>query len=298
MGKSVRMGVGAGLPLIQKRTDIEGIILATANGGLEDCLKFLNQIVEYKEGTLTPTNFVQSTPNAIAGNLALMSKNTGYNTTHVHEGLAFECALLDAMMLLNESKARTLLVGSIDEISDYNYNINFLGGSFKSESTNSETLLNSDSPGTVSGEGAALFVVESEISENSVAQVLDVGQITYATYTELVACLHNLLEKNRIMVKDIDTVILGYSGNNRNDHWYSQLYQELFLHTSVYSYKNLTGDYPTASGFATWLAVQLFAGKEIPSALLHHAPHVRKSKNILIYNHYKGVQHGFVLLTA
>ena len=85
MGKAVRMGVGTGLPLIQKNGALDGIILGTANGGLEDCLKFLNQIVDYEEGTLTPTNFVQSTPNSVAGNLALMSKNTGYNTTHVNK---------------------------------------------------------------------------------------------------------------------------------------------------------------------------------------------------------------------
>lgn len=130
MGKAVRMGVGAGLPLIQKN-QVDGIILGTANGGLEDCLKFLNQIVDYHEGTLTPTNFVQSTPNAVAGNLALMSKTTGYNATHVHKGLAFEAALLDAMMLLDEKPAQRLLLGSIEEISDYNHNIDLLSGSFK-----------------------------------------------------------------------------------------------------------------------------------------------------------------------
>ena len=46
MGKAVRMGVGAGLPLIQRNPNLDGIILGTANGGLEDCLKFLNQIVD------------------------------------------------------------------------------------------------------------------------------------------------------------------------------------------------------------------------------------------------------------
>lgn len=299
MGKSVRMGVGAGLPLIRQNPGLDGIILATANGGLEDCLKFLNQVVEYKEGTLTPTNFVQSTPNAIAGNLALMSRNTGYNITHVHEGLAFECAILDAMMLMSEQKAKSLLLGSIDEISDYNYNINFLQGTFKMENTNSETLLSSNSSGTVSGEGAAIFVVQSEISENAVAQILDVDQISYTTEIEIQDRLHYFLEKNSIAADEIDTLILGYSGDNRHDHWYHHLHQSIFFHTSVYSFKNLVGDYPTVSGFATWLAVQILTGKEIPSQLILSNPaEKKKPKNILIYNHYKGVQHGFILLTA
>ncbi len=40
MGKAVRMGVGVALPLV-KQTDsiIDGIIIGTANGGMEDCIK-------------------------------------------------------------------------------------------------------------------------------------------------------------------------------------------------------------------------------------------------------------------
>ena len=66
MGKAVRMGVGAAVPLLKTNTAIDGIIIGTANGGMEDCIKFLNQIIDYDEGLLTPGNFVQSTPNAIA----------------------------------------------------------------------------------------------------------------------------------------------------------------------------------------------------------------------------------------
>ena len=71
MGKAVRMGVGAALPLIKDSKNIDGIIIGTANGGMEDCIKFLNQIVQFEEGRLTPTNFVQSTPNAIAAQIGL-----------------------------------------------------------------------------------------------------------------------------------------------------------------------------------------------------------------------------------
>ena len=56
MGKAVRMGVGAALSLLQSKKSIDGIIIGTANGGMEDCIKFLNQIMEYEEGRLTPTN--------------------------------------------------------------------------------------------------------------------------------------------------------------------------------------------------------------------------------------------------
>jgi len=297
MGKAVRMGVGTGLPLIQKNGALDGIILGTANGGLEDCLKFLNQIVDYEEGTLTPTNFVQSTPNSVAGNLALMSKNTGYNTTHVNKGLAFEAALLDAVLLLEEKKVSSLLLGSIEEISDYNYNIDKLAGSYKEEETNSGTLFNSNTQGTVCGEAAVMFVVEAERSVNSMAEIIDVEQISYADKTKFEKKLAIFFERNGLLPSDIDALILGFSGDNRNDYWYNWLSETWFSESSVYHYKNLTGDFPTASAFATWMAVHILNDKKMPDQVIRTKKSEKKAEKILIYNHHKGVQHGFILLS-
>ncbi|GGH50254.1 hypothetical protein GCM10007423_52860 [Dyadobacter endophyticus] len=295
MGKAVRMGVGAGLPLIQ-HAQVEGIVLGTANGGLEDCLKFLNQIVDYDEGTLTPTNFVQSTPNAVAGNLALMSKTTGYNTTHVHKGLAFEAALLDTMLLLEEKRGNTFLIGSIEEISDYNHHIDLLAGSFKTGHFTSENLLTLDSPGSANGEGAAMFLVNAERSEASLAQIKDVFQSNNLTEKELAPIVSAFLQRNNLQPADIDAVILGISGDNRSDHWYFNLQKALFEESNCYTYKNMVGDYPTGSAFATWMGVQAIAGKYVPDACVWAQKNTRTPKHILIYNHYKASQHGFILL--
>ncbi|OJV21841.1 MAG: hypothetical protein BGO21_25085 [Dyadobacter sp. 50-39] len=297
MGKAVRMGVGAGLPLIQ-RAQVEGIILGTANGGLEDCLKFLNQIVDYEEGTLTPTNFVQSTPNAVAGNLALMSKTTGYNTTHVHKGLAFEAALLDTMLLLEEKQGKSFLVGSIDEISDYNHNIDLLAGSFKSGHFTSENMLTLDSPGSANGEGAAMFIVNAEDSANTIAQIRDVFQGNSLDETDLVPMVNAFLERNGLQAAGIDAVIMGISGDNRTDHWYFNLQKTLFEEANCYTYKNMVGDYPTASAFATWMGAKAIAGKRIPEACVWGQKNTCAPKHILIYNHYKASQHGLILLAS
>jgi hypothetical protein len=53
MGKSVRLATGAAMPLLTK-WPVDGIIIGTTDGGMEDCHRFLNQIIEYNEGTLTP----------------------------------------------------------------------------------------------------------------------------------------------------------------------------------------------------------------------------------------------------
>jgi len=295
MGKAVRMGVGAGLPLINRNPGIDGIVLGTANGGLEDCLKFLNQIVDYEEGTLTPTNFVQSTPNAVAGSLALMSKNTGYNITHVNKGLAFEAALLDVVLLISEGQAGKILLGGIEEISDYNYNIDLLGGSFKSEEVSSRDLLSSDTPGTVCGEGAAMFVVSTEKSPGVFAEIVDVDQISYPDQETLIEKLNCFLDRNGLVNTQIDTIVAGSSGDNRSDFWFEHVRKSLFPMSSVHTYKDLVGDYPTSSSFALWLGVQTVLGKNIPGRTKVANG---KVENVLIYNHYKGFQHGFILLKS
>jgi hypothetical protein len=297
MGKAVRMGVGAGLPLLTKYGQTDGIILGTANGGLEDCLKFLNQIVEYDEGTLTPTNFVQSTPNAIAGSLALLSKNTNYNITHVNNGLAFENAILDALMLFEEGVVNQVLIGNVEEISDYNYNIDFLSGSFKLEEVNSSDLLLSDTPGTVCGEGAAMFMMSSERPKNNCLKLLDVFQMTYPDTIAFQFRVKSFLEKHQLQLSDIDTLILGFSGDNRHDHWYREVQSQVGEGCQVISYKNLVGDYPSVSAFALWLSLKLVEGNTLPSEVYLSETMNRKPQNILIYNHNKGIQHGMILLS-
>ncbi|RZM12149.1 MAG: hypothetical protein EOO88_45975 [Pedobacter sp.] len=140
MGKAVRMGVGAAMPLLQHQEAVDGIIIGTANGGMEDCIKFLNQVIDYDEGLLTPGNFVQSTPNAVAGQLGLMTKNQCYNITHVHRGLSFEMALIDAMMQVKENPGKQYLLGSVDEISDYNFNIDLTGLVFRGRGVDLRSL--------------------------------------------------------------------------------------------------------------------------------------------------------------
>lgn len=297
MGKAVRMGVGAGLPLVKAHPDIDGVLIGTANGGLEDCIKFLNQIVEYDEGVLTPTNFVQSTPNAIAGQLALMGGFRGYNITYTNGGLSFENSVLDALMLFEEGAAKKLLIGGLEEISDYNYNIDSLADKFKNEIVADKDLLASRTPGTVCGEGASLFVVEAE-AENAYAQILDVTQATYPSEEDLSVLIDQMLERNGLQRKDIDTVMLGYNGDTGHQSWYDHMGNNLFPEANTLSFKNLIGDYRSCSSFALWLSAHLLKGSQ------EFLPHIslRKSHDsgisrILVYNHFDGVRHGCMLLT-
>ncbi|PWJ58550.1 beta-ketoacyl synthase-like protein [Dyadobacter jejuensis] len=299
MGKSVRMGVGMGLTLQQRNEPVEAVILATANGGLDDCLKFLNQIVEYKEGTLTPTNFVQSTPNAVAGNLALITQTTGYNITHVHEGIAFENAILDALMRFDAGDNSRLLLGAVDEISDYNYNIDLLRGGFKTEAVSAEDMLESGTPGTVAGEGTAWFVLAAEATERAKAAIMDVEATCYLPEADLLAWVDAFLQKNNLLPTQIDALVFGNNGDIRTDGLYTKVYEQRFPQLPLYVYKNRVGEYPTSSSYACWLATQLLIGCKLPTPWLNRGRAAEASpKYVLVYNHYLGCQHGLQLLQS
>ena len=292
MGKISRLGIGAGTPLIHRNPNLDGIIIGTANGGLESCVKFLDQIIKYDEGTLTPTNFVQSTANAVSGNLALMSQNRGYNATHVSTGLAFESALLDALMLIEEGAGNKYLVGSTEEISDYNYNIDKHRGLFKDLPVHSDNLLNSNTLGSVAGEGAAMFVVSNN-SENHLAIVQDVSMIQTSVYKEVEVALDAFLKNNTLEPEDIGTLIFGYNGDIEGDSFYHKLLTSRFKTQHVLSFKNLVGEYASVSGFALWLASQQ---TPVPSKAIFRKGQ-SKEKKILIYNHFCALNHGFILVS-
>jgi hypothetical protein len=294
MGKAVRMGVGAGLPLLQKHNDCEGIVVGTSEGGVEDSMKFLGQIVQYKEGALTPTNFVQSTANSLAGLLAILSKITGYNATHVNRGLAFEACLADAKLILEEGQVHTLLAGNVEQFSEFNYNLENLNGVYKQDPVESVNLLSSGTPGTVCGEGAVFFVL-SDNPANAMAKLEDVGQVSHLQPAELQESILRFLKANGLTPGDVDALVLGYNGDSRTDHWYNNLVSAFFPTQAVYTYKNLVGEYPTVSGFAFWFSVQLLQGHTLPADTIRRKGNGVPAR-VLVYNTYKGVQHGFMLV--
>jgi hypothetical protein len=295
MGKAVRIGIGAGLPILHEKVD--GIVIATANGGMEDCIKFLNQIIDYKEGMLTPGNFVQSTNNAVAGQLGLMQHNTGYNITHVHRALAFENAAIDAAMLLRENPANNYLLGSVDEISDYNYNIELLDGGYKTAPLSNKNLYICDTKGSIAGEGAAMFLVN--ISPENATAHLDAVHIFHTQdEASVTAQLDAFLTKNHLQKEDIDVLLSGENGDVRLKELYNAVERQLPGNIVVTRFKHICGEYPTAGSFAFWFACHILQSQAIPAHAIKNNAVPVAIKKILIYNNYKGAQHSFMLLSA
>jgi hypothetical protein len=296
MGKAVRMSVGAALPLLKNSPLPDGIIIGTANGGIEDCIKFLNQIIEYNEGLLAPGNFVQSTSNAPAAQIALITKNKNYNSTKTHRGLAFENALLDACMLLDENREDTYLVGSVDEISSYNFNIDRLAGCFRKEIVSNRHLFDNPAEGTLAGEGSLMMLV-SRGAKGARAR-LDALQTIHTRDEALVKETgKKFLERNGISPTAPCLLMTGENGDIRQEKYY-QCVESLFSpDIPVARFKHLSGEYCTASSFGFWLATEILHTGKIPEPVLKKGER-QTCKKILLYNNYLGFQHAFILLSA
>ena len=93
----------------------DAIITATAYGMLETSEKFLVDMLENGEETLSPTLFMQSTHNTLSSAIAIRLKCHGYNMTYSQGKDSLEWALRDARRLIQTGKAKTVLVGYHDE---------------------------------------------------------------------------------------------------------------------------------------------------------------------------------------
>lgn len=297
MGKAIRMGVGAAIPILKNIEPLNGIIIGTANGGMGDCIKFLNQIVQYEESMLAPGNFVQSTSNVIAAQLGLLTKNKGYNITHVHLGLAFENAMIDTMMQINEFPNRSFLLGGVDEVSSYNYNIETLAGAYKTESVSNKQLYETDSPGSIAGEGAAMFVVNGN-KQSAIAKVCAISTL-HSKDLNLVRQQLKIILKNHLTNGEIiDLILSGENGDNRTLPYYTACESLLENSTLVARFKHMSGEYPTASSMGLWYACQILQTQQVPRHMFKKSSTKTRYKNILIYNNFKGMQHSFILVSA
>ncbi len=297
MGKAVRIGVGAALPLLHDK-NVNGIIIGTANGGMEDCIRFLNQIIDYDEGRLTPANFVQSTANAIAAQLGMMHSNKGYNITHVQGGLSFENALLDAAMMVSENKDNTYLAGAVDEISSYNYNIDWLAGWYKKEIMEPVDFYKAETTGSIAGEGAAMFIVNG-IETNAIAEV-EAVHIFHTEDEELVQSqLQRFVAKHIAAGDAIDLFLTGENGDSRYTKYYDVAGVVMPPGTTVARYKHFCGEYPTSSAVALWIACHLMQeDATLPKHMIKKEAANMGFKRTLIYNHYKARQHSLIMVRS
>lgn len=104
----------------QNETEIpfDAVSVGTALGCLKDTERFLQTFITATGDTLSPTAFIQSTHNTIAGAISMALGNHSYNMTHTQNSLSFETALIDGLLCIREGK-QNVLVGAADEAIEF-----------------------------------------------------------------------------------------------------------------------------------------------------------------------------------
>jgi len=301
MSRIIKMGAVSAMTCLQK-TGLnmpDGITTGTAYGCLEDTSVFLTRLIENEEEMLTPTAFIQSTHNTVGAQIALMIKCHHYNNTFVHRGFSFESALLDAMLLLRENHITHVLAGAVDEITDNSHAILTRLGLYKRKPVSNFSLLQSDSKGTMAGEGAAFFLLTNRSFPDNCAQ-LNAMHTFYKPHgiAEIQKNIISFLGEQLIDINNIDLIITGKNGDKKGDEIYKQLEHSIFTNHRTMHYKHLCGEYPTASAFALWLATSIVKEGIIPAWIENTDSNQPAAKRVLIYNHYENIYHSLFLISA
>ena len=277
MSRIIKMGLGASSMCINNLpgVKIDAIIIGTGLACVVDLEKFLISILDEDEQGLSPIPFINSSHNTVAAQIAMMHKITGYNNTYCHRGSSFESALQDALLLLDENEAQHVLVGGIDEYSQY-YN----------KMMNEEPKMKN----VLFGEGAAFFILEKERKDNTFAEIKGVHSFLMSNNeSNEIDCQYikmeitSFLQKHGLNTADIDIFISGKNGNYVTDNIYNQLEKECFINSETLYFKHICGEYMNSTAFALVMATRQL--KE------------QNKKNALIYNHYNFVNHSLILIT-
>lgn len=302
MSRILKMGVYAGMDCIRKagieRPD--GIITGTGKGSMTDTEKFVKELSIYKEEALNPTPFILSTYNAINGAIALQTKATGYNQTYVHRGSSFEVSLYDAQLKLNGiAEKHHYLVGCFDEMTPEYFFVKSKIGYWKKDRNNTESLwMQSVSTGTVAGEGAAFFMLDNK-GDNALACIHTIHTSYKSTPEEIGGIVVQSLNKAGWRLEEVDMLVLGFNGDSNDEYFYQDLLQQFGEEIPVLAFKHLCGEYETSGGFALWLTCTLLSEASLPEAVWYRGPDKDfKPRKILYYNHYRGLNHNVILLSA
>ena len=299
MSRIIKFGVAAGKICLADAQDQmpDAIITGTGLGCLEDTEKFLSNLIRSNEEFLTPTSFIQSTHNTVSAQIALLLKCHNYNFTYVHRGLSFESALLDSLMQLDSGQVNNVLLGAMDEMTQNTFQIQQRLGHYKLKPVNNLHLLDDHSRGSIAGEGAAFFLLSSKPGTKTYARISGLDLFFKPDQLEIEKRLLQFLKNNGKSIEDIYLVLYGLNGDYQYDKTYHTLSEHLLPATPSGYYKHLCGEYFTSSAFGLWLTAKILYHQTLPEIILLKNSAPKSFHNILFYNHFRNIEHSFILVT-
>lgn len=265
MSDAMKMSAACAKDCVEQMKGIQpdGIILGTSTGSSAHTKNFIETINAAGDKAISPTSFITSTHNTIAGQLSLLLENRGYNITHTQNSLSFEHALFDAHVCLKEGMEH-ILVGSAEEKENTLF-------SLRSKIGTKELNVS---------HGASFFIVSREPGENNACEIIDL--LCHSLVSDPLLALSNFLAKNRRDPETIDLVL--YTGDHNRKAWL----ETFIADRNSINYGKLCGDFMTNSGFALDMAADILSSDENIKG--------KKTDTILIINYLDENNLGLILL--
>ena len=248
----------------------EAIVTGTGLGCVEDTESFMLQMIANNEQLLNPSKFISSTPNTIGSQIALMSGNHGWNSTHVNDNFAFEGTMLEAFLLLKNNLASSALVVGAEQVTP---NLTKLlerctlwqGNNIKS--------------------GAAAFVLSDKPLQSCMASVeaISIHPALYGS-VDFEAALRSFLSSDKTgttsATESISKVLLSF--NSSTPEW--KIAEQLLQEAKLQDFKPQSGEWFTAVSYAMAMGAKELADSAAP-------------QNMLIINGRNG-SYSFILLSS
>ena len=197
MGNIMKRAIVTSLKVL-KETGInhpDAIITGTSIGSLNYTEKFLDDLVENGEESLSPTYFMQTTHNTVSSTISIFTATHSYNTTYSHGGISFELALKDAWMQLNLGQISNALVGGHDEMVESYYELLRKTGYVGVEGM------------VPCGECAMSMMLNKQVSPDNLCELAGVSIFRMKSVQNIRKQLEALVEKANIKVETIQMVI-------------------------------------------------------------------------------------------
>ena len=298
MGRILRMGVTAAAKCLKEGgVDLpDAIITGTGLGMVQDTEKFLTSVIENEEKFLNPTSFIQSTHNTVCAHIAVMLKCNHYNFTYVHSSISFESALLDSLMQVSEHPEMKVLLGGLDEMTDIYFRISDNAGLWNKYQVENNPSM--DPQKVKVGEGASFFLLTGTRPAEFYARFT--GMDTFykpACAGDISSRIAGFLQQHGLDPQSIDFVLSGQT-DQEGDIIYRELKEGLFKNNNFGYYKHLCGEYYTSPAFAAWIAAKMLKNQIVPDAVVLRGSGANSLKHVLIWNHFRNINHSLILLSA
>jgi hypothetical protein len=147
-------------------------------------------------------------------------------------------------------------------------------------------------------EGSAFFILSKHKSDKSIATIDGIKTLYKPkTSEDIFEKLMAFLKLHNLTLSDIDVTLMGFCGNQHFDKHLNELLPKLTNNTAIASFKNLCGEFYTASAFAMWVATKLIQKQQLPQSLVIAGSEPKHIKQVLIINQYGGVNYSFMLVS-